>query len=71
MAGLSGRSRSGEELGARVSVLAYDRTYGARVWHDLLADGVTCGLRRVQRLMSLQGFGPVRTVAGTFLRLRI
>lgn len=29
-----------------------DRTYGARrVWHDLLADGVACGLHRVERLM--------------------
>ncbi len=29
-----------------------DRTYGARrVWHDLLADGFSCGLHRVERLM--------------------
>jgi putative transposase len=31
------------------------RTYGARrVWRDLLADGVECGLHRVERLMRLQ-----------------
>ena len=29
-----------------------DRTYGARrVWRDLLAEGVSCGLHRVERLM--------------------
>jgi hypothetical protein len=41
----SQRSRSDEELGAKVraSFLASDRTYGARrVWHDLLAEGVSC-----------------------------
>ncbi|WP_295852193.1 IS3 family transposase [Tardiphaga sp.] len=53
----SRRSRSDEELGAKVraSFLASDRTYGARrVWHDLLAEGVSCGLHRVERLMRLQ-----------------
>jgi transposase InsO family protein len=53
----SRRSRSDEELGAKVraSFLASDRTYGARrVWHDLLAGGVTCGLHRIERLMRLQ-----------------
>ena len=53
----SRRSRSDEELGAKVraSFLASDRTYGARrVWHDLLADGVSCGLHRIERLMRLQ-----------------
>ena len=35
--------------------LASDRTYGARrVWHDLLAEGVSCGLHRIERLMRLQ-----------------
>ena len=46
-----------EELAAKVraSFLASDRTYGARrVWHDLLADGVSCGLHRIERLMRLQ-----------------
>jgi len=43
----SQRSRSDEELGAQVraSFLASDRTYGARrVWHDMLAEGLSCGL---------------------------
>jgi putative transposase len=53
----SERSRSDEELGAKVraSFLASDRTYGARrVWHDLLAEGISCGLHRIERLMRLQ-----------------
>lgn len=53
----SERSRTEEELGAKVraSFLASDRTYGARrVWHDLLAGGVSCGLHRIERLMRLQ-----------------
>jgi putative transposase len=53
----SQRSRSDEELGAKVrtSFLASDRTYGARrVWRDLLADGLSCGLHRIERLMRLQ-----------------
>src|SRR6202030_2355517 len=53
----SRRSRSDEEVGAKVgaSFLASDRTYGARrVWHDMLADGVSCGLHRIERLMRLQ-----------------
>ena len=53
----SQRSRSDEELGGKVrtSFLASDRTYGARrVWHDLAAEGVLCGLHRIERLMRLQ-----------------
>ena len=53
----SQRSRSDEELSAKVraSFLASDRTYGARrVWHDLLAEGVSCGLHQIERLMRLQ-----------------
>jgi len=53
----SRRSRNDEELGAKVraSFLGSDRTYGARrVWRDLLADGVSCGLHRIERLMRLQ-----------------
>jgi transposase InsO family protein len=53
----SKRSRGDEELGAKVraSFLASDRTYGARrVGHDLLAEGVSCGLNRIERLMRLQ-----------------
>jgi putative transposase len=50
-------SRSDEAVGLKVkaSFLASDRTYGARrVWRDLLADGVECGLHRIERLMRLQ-----------------
>ena len=53
----SRRSRNDEELGAKVhaSFLASDRTYGARrLWHDMLAEGVSCGLHRIERLMRLQ-----------------
>jgi putative transposase len=39
----------------RSSFLASDRTYGARrVWRDLLAEGRSCGLHRIERLMRLQ-----------------
>jgi putative transposase len=54
----SARSRSDEAVGQQVkaSFLASDRTYGARrVWRDVLADGVECGLHRIERLMRLQG----------------
>jgi len=53
----SRRSQSDEELSAKVrgSFLGSDRTYGARrVWHDMLAEGVSCGLHRIERLMRLQ-----------------
>ena len=53
----SQRSRSDEALGAKVraSFLASDRTYGARrIWHDMLAEGISCGLHRIERLMRLQ-----------------
>ena len=53
----SARSRSDEEIGAKVraSVMGSDRTYGARrVWHDVLADGISCGLHRIERLMRQQ-----------------
>src|SRR5260370_39293601 len=53
----SQRSRSDEKLGVKVraSFLASDRTYGARrVWRDLLAEGLSCGLHRIERLMRLQ-----------------
>jgi putative transposase len=56
--GRSRHSRSDDELGARVreSFLASDRTYGARrVWHDVIAEGLACGLHRIERLMRLQG----------------
>src|SRR6185312_8903043 len=51
------RSRSDETVGQQIkaSFLASDRTYGARrVWRDLLADGVECGLHRIERLMRQQ-----------------
>jgi putative transposase len=50
----SQRTRDDERIGAmaRASFLASDRTYGARrVWHDVLADGVDCGLHKIERLM--------------------
>jgi putative transposase len=53
----SQRSRSDEELGVKVraSFLASGRTYGARrVWRDLLTEGMSCGLHRIERLMRLQ-----------------
>src|SRR5258706_5122386 len=55
----SQRSQSDEELGAKVraSFVASDRTYGARrVWKDMLAEGLSCGLHRIERLMRLQAF---------------
>jgi len=39
----------------RASFLASDRTYGARrVWRDVLADGINCGLHKIERLMRQQ-----------------
>jgi putative transposase len=54
----SQRARDDEMIGARVraSHVGSYRTYGARrVWHDLLAEGISCGLHRVERLMQAQG----------------
>lgn len=53
----SQRAREDEALSSKVrsSFLDSDRTYGARrVWHDLLVDGASCGLHRVERLMRAQ-----------------
>ena len=53
----SRRSLSDEILGAqvRLSFLRSDRTYGARrVWHDVLEQGQSCGLHRIERLMREQ-----------------
>jgi putative transposase len=53
----SQRSRDNKELAAKVraSFLGSDRTYGARrVWRDMLAEGISCGLHRIERLMRLQ-----------------
>ena len=52
------RVRSDEAFGARVhaSFISSYRTYGARrVWHDLLAEGLSCGLHRIERLMRVHG----------------
>ena len=52
----SQRSRDDDELGAKVraSFLGSDRTYGARrVWRDLLTEGISCGLHRIERLMCI------------------
>ena len=52
--GPSQRSRHDEELmtQVRASFVGSDRTYGARrVWHDVLAEGFSCGLHRIERLM--------------------
>lgn len=54
----SQRARDDGEIGARVraSHVGSYRTYGARrVWHDLLAEGISCGLHRIERLMRQQG----------------
>ena len=53
----SRRARDDEEIGNRVraSFLGSDRTYGARrVWRDVLAEGIDCGLHRIERLMRVQ-----------------
>jgi putative transposase len=51
----SQRARDDEAIltKVRTSFVGSDRTYGARrVWHDVLAEGVACGLHRVERIMS-------------------
>ena len=53
----SRRSRMDEALTAKIrtSFIGSDRTYGARrIWKDVLADGVSCGLHRIERLMRQQ-----------------
>jgi putative transposase len=52
--GPSPRAKRHEALtvAIRRSFLDSDRTYGARrVWHDVLAAGLTCGLHAIERLM--------------------
>lgn len=54
----SERNRRDEQLGGliRQSFVLSDRTYGARrVWHDVLAQGQSCGLHRIERLMRALG----------------
>lgn len=53
----SARAQGDEVIGAKVraSFLQSDRTYGARrVWKDVLANGVSCGLHKIERLMRIQ-----------------
>lgn len=53
----SERARSDEVVGAAVrrSFVSSDRTYGARrVWRDVLEEGFSCGLHRIERLMRQQ-----------------
>ena len=52
--GPSARKIVDEDLTTKVrtSFIASARTYGARrVWRDVLADGASCGLHRIERLM--------------------
>ena len=54
----SARSRQDEVLATAIgrSFKSSERTYGARrVWHDVLAEGLSCGLHRVERLMRENG----------------
>jgi putative transposase len=53
----SQRAKDDEAIGGRVraSFIASARTYGARrVWRDVLAEGVSCGLHKIERLMREQ-----------------
>lgn len=52
--GPSERARLDAELTQKIraSFVASDRAYGARrVWRDVLAEGVSCGLHKIERLM--------------------
>jgi len=54
----SARSRHDEVLMPAIDrgFKSSDRTYVARrVWHELLADGLSCGLHRLERLMRENG----------------
>ncbi|WP_110815838.1 IS3 family transposase [Pseudoroseicyclus aestuarii] len=54
----SARSRQDEVLVTAInrSFKSSDRTYGARrIWHDMLAEGLSCGLHRIERLMRQNG----------------
>ena len=53
----SARDRADETLmpKVRASFIGSSRTYGARrVWRDVLAGGVSCGLHKIERLMRAQ-----------------
>jgi putative transposase len=52
--GRSERARHDEQLGREVRRSFFDsgRTYGARrIWYDVIAAGLMCGLHRIERLM--------------------
>ncbi len=52
--GPSAREQLDEQMTAfvRTSFVASARTYGARrVWRDVLAEGFSCGLHKIERLM--------------------
>ena len=55
----SARAIADEELTAKIraSFVGSARTYGARrVWRDVLAEGVACGLHKIERLMRANAF---------------
>jgi putative transposase len=55
----SERARADEMITAKVraSFVGSERTYGARrVWRDVLAEGISCGLHRIERLMRVNAF---------------
>jgi putative transposase len=55
----SDRARTDEIITAKVraSFVGSERTYGARrVWRDVLAEGISCGLHRIERLMRTNAF---------------
>lgn len=55
---ISARAAYDEKLGATMhrSFRDSDRTYGARrIWHDVLEEGLACGLHRIERLMRVNG----------------
>jgi hypothetical protein len=53
----------------RASFLARDRTYGVRrVWYDLLAEGVSCGMHRVEAIdAATSSRGAAATTSPSFL----
>jgi putative transposase len=55
---VSARAAYDEKIGAvmRQSFKDSDRTYGARrIWRDVIEEGLTCGLHRIERLMRVNG----------------
>ena len=69
----SRRALDDEVIGCRIraSHVGSYRTYGARrVWHGLLAEGICCGLHRVERLMRAQGLRARPRRRGVCRRIR-